>query len=201
LNLINNIKTEEKVKKYNTMNNEEYDSDSDSDMDIRIENIIYDPEEVSKHRFCIVLCELYNYRLHGYPCLPADVEKHFLVIYRFKSLNQLLISNIAYGINTEYCYLENQSHKIFRNYKYIISQPNYIKPEIAECIYLETNEFVAIKKTFWIKIIQRAWKKVYKQRQCILQKRCNVTALIYRERKGKWPKDCLNYPSLNGLLV
>ena len=178
-----------------------YDEEYDSDMDSVMENTIYDPEEVSKNRFTVVLCELYNYRLHGYPCLPSEVENHFLVIYRFKSLNKQLISTIAYNINNEYCYLDNQNHKIFRNYKNIISQSNYVKPEIAECIYLESNEYVAILKTFWLKIIQRAWKKIYKQRQIILKRRCSIQSLRYRESKGKWPMECLHYPSLKGLLL
>lgn len=55
-------------------------------------------------------------------------------------------------------------HPYIRNYKFIISRPNYIKPEIAQCYELPTLERVAILKTIWIRIIQRKWKKLMKQK-------------------------------------
>lgn len=54
-------------------------------------------------------------------------------------------------------------HPIIRNYKNIIENENYIKPEIAKRFYLKGGECVAILKTFWIKIIQRVWKKFIKR--------------------------------------
>jgi hypothetical protein len=174
-----------------------YDSDNENENSI---NDIYDAEEVSRTRFNIVLCELYNNKIHGIPPLISNVKTHYMVIYRFKTLDMPLINDILYDVNTEYLYLENYYHKIFNNYEYIVRQSNYIKPEIAECIYLETNELVAIIKTFWIKIIQRKWKKIYKERQLIIQKRCNYASIMYREIYGKWPNDCLYYPSIKGML-
>ena len=176
-----------------------YDSDNESDT-YNDMNSIYNAEEISRTRFNIVLCELYNDKIHGIPMLISNVKKHYMVIYRFKTLNLPLISEISYDIKNEYCYMENYSHNVFKNYEYIILQPSYIKPEIAECIYLETNEFVAIIKTFWIKIIQRKWKNVYKERQYILQKRCNYASIMYRQLRGKWPDNCLYYPSIKGML-
>jgi hypothetical protein len=55
-------------------------------------------------------------------------------------------------------------HPYIRNYKSIISRPNYIKPEIAQCYELPTLERVAILKTIWIRIIQRKWKNLMKQK-------------------------------------
>ena len=91
-------------------------------------------------------------------------------------------------------------HKLIRNYHNIISQPNYIKPEIAECIYLETGECVAILKTFWVRLIQRKWKNICKERKRVIRERCNFKSLRHRELYGKWPKYCLTYPKLQGML-
>lgn len=172
-----------------------YDSDSDNSI-----NDLYDAEEISRTRFNIVLCELYNDKIHGIPTLISNVRTHYMVIYRFKTLHISLINDILLDINLQYLYLHNYYHNIFDNYKYIVTQSNYMKPEIAECIYLETGEFVAIIKTFWIKMIQRKWKKIYKERQRILQKRCNYASIMYRELHGKWANDCLYYPSIKGML-
>jgi hypothetical protein len=76
-------------------------------------------------------------------------------------------------------------HPFIRNYEAIISDDNYIKPEIAEVIYLSSGECIAILKTFWIRIIQRTWKRVYKERQNIFLIRKSPLSLRYRERNGK----------------
>ena len=91
-------------------------------------------------------------------------------------------------------------HPLIRNYKYIISRPTYIQLHIAKVIYLSGSECVAILKTFWIKIIQRTWKKIYKKRCTVIALRKSPVSLFYRERHGKWPDNCLYLPSLQGLL-
>jgi hypothetical protein len=100
----------------------------------------------------------------------------------------------------EYNYVYNVNHEFYRNYKNIIRRQDYIKPEIAQCIYLKTNECVAILKTFWIRLIQRTWKNVFKKRKDCIKKRCSINALKYREIYGKWPISCSKMPNLRGML-
>jgi hypothetical protein len=95
----------------------------------------------------------------------------------------------------------NNNHPSIRNYKHIISRPNYIKPEIAEYITLPTQEVVAILKTFWIRIIQRAWKKTYHSRKNVIRKRCCPGAISTFQLTGKWPEHCSHLPGLKGLLA
>ena len=70
--------------------------------------------------------------------------------------NETFLSSISDFITfyNEY-YNDNDldPHIIIRNYENIITRPNYIKPEIAECIILETHHSVAILKTIWLKLI------------------------------------------------
>lgn len=175
--------------------NESDYSDDDSDYDL-----LYEPEEQSVTRFNIVLCELYNERIHGEPANDSNVGYHYLTINKYKKLHIEYINDIAEYINLEYFYLNDKNHKIYRNYRNIIMRDNYVKPEIAECLYLQSGECIAIIKTFWIKIIQRKWKKIYKERQNLFMKRCSVQALKHRELTGKWP-DNLIYPSIRGMLA
>ena len=108
--------------------------------------------------------------------------------------------------NEEYAYLIQSSdggfssHPLIRNYYNIVSRNDYIKPEIGQCIILPTQESVAILKTFWLRIIQRAWKKVYKNRQLILMARRVPFNLSIREVKGEWPLSIRYLPGLKGLL-
>jgi hypothetical protein len=92
------------------------------------------------------------------------------------------------------------THPFIRNYKAIISNENYIKPEIAECLYLSGDEFVAILKTFWIRIVQRAWRRVFQERKQIIARRMRIDSLSHREIMGKWPSSCNHLPSIHGML-
>ena len=172
----------------------EYNSDLEDDYD----DIMYDPEEESRTRYNISICELYNKRLHGNE--NSDVLYHYLVHSRYKILDINIISETSNSLNNEYVWLENQMHDIFRNYKQIITMDNYIKPEITECIYLNTGHCVAILKTFWLRLVQRKWKNIIKERNNIIKKRCNLNSLRHREITGKWPQDCLKWPHFKGML-
>jgi hypothetical protein len=161
-----------------------YLEDSDDEYDEEIE---FDPDEKSKTRFNIVLCERYNVDIHGDPG-DSYVKFHYLVKSRFKQLDICYISSYIEISNDEYIPI------VYRN-----ALLN-LKPEIAECIDLETHERVAIIKTFWIKLIQRTWKNIMKQREDIIKKRCHPNSLRYREIYGKWPANCNYFPGLKGML-
>ena len=45
-----------------------------------------------------------------------------------------------------------------------------------------------ILKTFWIKIIQRRWKKVFRERERILRGRKTLASIKYRELNGCFPE-------------
>lgn len=58
----------------------------------------------------------------------------------------------------------NIGHPSIRNYDKIIARPDYIRVEIGEYIILPSQETVAILKTFWLRIIQRKWRRLYKEK-------------------------------------
>jgi hypothetical protein len=179
---------------YDSDSNTDYESDSDIDYD---DNFICEENLTSAHY--IILCELYNPYLHGKP-ISKEILYHYLVDTKFKRLNMNIINDMSQDISYR---LNNLSrpHPLFKNYYMNISGISTpIKPEIALCIYLESGYCVAIIKTIWIKLIQRTWKNVIKERKIITQKRCLPHALHYRNIHGKWPKDCFYYPTLRGML-
>jgi hypothetical protein len=92
------------------------------------------------------------------------------------------------------------NHTIIRNYKNIIEKENYMKPEIAKCLYLKGGECVAIFKTFWIRIIQRVWKKIYKERKIILDKRKSYSHIKFKELRGNWQRPYITTPGIYGML-
>lgn len=141
----------------------------------------------------IALDELDEYNRNHENMRDSDDEDELTHIY---DMMELYVSEY----NTITLNLTNLlPHKTIRNYHNIIRQPNYIKPEIAECIELPTNETIVIIKTVWIKIIQRKWKKVYAARQQVIKRRMLPSSQYTRKLTGKWPQDCLNLPELKGM--
>jgi len=177
-------------------------SDYDSDDDYEDNENLYQPEEESLTKYNIILCELYNTKIHGF--LDNNTKEEnigYLVCCRFKNLHIEFVEDISSELVGAYHpSIRNGKHAIYRNYRNIISEPDYIKPEIAQCVYLESKHCVAILKTFWIKWIQRTWKNICTERKRILNERCNVKSIRHRELTGKWPSICNHWPRLQGML-
>jgi len=94
----------------------------------------------------------------------------------------------------------NNEHPLLRNYFNIVKSFYYIQPHIVECVYLPApgGECVAILKTFWLKIVQRTWKRIYKQRMTLL---CSVPMMRMREiRSGGFVFEKIHIPGLRGML-
>jgi len=80
-----------------------------------------------------------------------------------------------------------------------IPVPKYPSVEILQLQVLPDDTYVAVVKTYYIKIIQRAWKKVYKQRQEYIYERMRLeTIRNYEIGKRTCPH---SFPELDGLLI
>ena len=49
----------------------------------------------------------------------------------------------------------------------------------------KTGAFNVVLKTFWLRIVQRTWKRIYRERQEMLKKRCSLINLRNFELRGK----------------
>jgi hypothetical protein len=92
------------------------------------------------------------------------------------------------------------THDFIRNYYSIIRNNVYMKPQIFQKIYLKGNECCAIIKTIWLKIVQRSWKRVFKERQKIIKMRMLPKNIIHWQTCGKWHDSCLYLPSIKGMI-
>lgn len=156
--------------------NESNSSWDETDDENEINDSIYEPEEPSINKYTIVLCEKYDQLIHG--IIDGEVNYHYLTHVRFKQLDMDIINNYYNNYYNTFC-----------------------KLEIAECLYLPSYHCVSILKTYWLKLIQRTWKKIYKSKKLIIAMRSHPNALKYREINGRWPNNCINYPSLKGMLL
>lgn len=149
-----------------------YSESDDDEWSESDDNEFYDPEENSLTKYNIVLCERYNKYIHGE---SDEAEYHYLTHLKLRYFDTELIEELK------------------------IINPR-CKIEIAECIYLPSYHCIAILKTYWLRLIQRVWKKIYNDRKNIIKLRSSIYSLRYREINGKWPDYCISYPSLKGML-
>jgi hypothetical protein len=97
-------------------------------------------------------------------------------------------------------------HRTIIHYLYYYSgnycglSPKKISLDIMKLDILEDGTYNVIIKTFWIKIIQRLWRKCFRKRKEVLKKRKEPYSLKYREYNGKWPNSIVHTPSLYGLI-
>lgn len=157
-------------------------------------------EQSSMSQFKIALCEIYNKDLHGLTENSSrDIQEHILATYLF-DLEEFYdvegVNDILNMMQNEYSLHEDLSHDNIRNYKNIVTQPNYFTLDIVELHELEGQEIVATKKTHYIKMIQRRWRSILKERERILKARRTPRSLRERELTGKWPKHLRNWPTL-----
>jgi hypothetical protein len=158
---------------YSETDDESYESwynSYDDNDESETDDLSYGPEEPSLTKYNIVLCEFYNNQIHGIS--NDEMNYHYLTMVRLKWLDANFLTNFSNGS----------------------------KLEIAECIYLPSDHCISILKTIWLKIIQRTWKKIYKERQVIISIRRNPNSLRHREIYGTWPNNCFCYPGLKGML-
>lgn len=100
----------------------------------------------------------------------------------------------------------NYSNRTLIHYLYYYSgnycglDPRKLKVDIMKLHIRENGTYTVIIKTFWIKIIQRIWKKIFKQRKSVIIERTKVHSLKIRECNGKWPIKIQYLPSLYGLI-
>lgn len=75
-------------------------------------------------------------------------------------------------------------HPIVRNYLNIAKK--FVRIDIVKLEVLETEETICTIHTFWLKIIQRKWKKIYNERKKIMAYRKNIGHLRERELMGRY---------------
>jgi hypothetical protein len=145
----------------------------------------------------LAICEIFNPSIHGINDNSSyGINGHFLVHntislddwYSYSFHDIITVLRDAYDLYIRAWGNRLPQHPIVLNYEAIIQGCKYIKLDIVVIDELEGRECVAYIKTHWLRLVQRSWKKIYKQRQEIIRFRMKPSSLIKREQTGKWPK-------------
>lgn len=168
----------------------------DSDPNIETHYLVYDRFDTKTGISYSHLDEYEEYDTDADYDTDSEDEYNINALIKLNDEIKWLQQHYSNSFNT--LYLEN--HPTIRNYHNIIKHPNYIKLEIGEYIILPTQEAIAILKTFWLRIIQKKWKKVYQEQKNIIKKRCNLLNLSKKEVSINLTNLYKNLPGLKGML-
>ena len=150
--------------------------------------------------FKLAICEVFNPVIHGQDENSSPgIQSQFLV-YTFIELEDFYSGEYLYEVNSLRRYrsaiqiMHGAEHPSIRNYPKVTRK--YMRLEIVQADVLKGGEEVAYLKTFWLRLVQRRWKKIYQARKEILKKRSGIKALQERQRTGKWPAHLMQLPTL-----
>lgn len=191
--------------------NSDSNLDSESDLDSESNsNITYNSDnDEGVPKYCLGLCILWSKDVHGHNSSSSPgIETHWLLheeimIDEFFEQELDWIENYRQNIEG-YLSMMTQNlsihHPLLRNYTDIVSRPLEPKIDIIIREYLPGQEAVAYIKTFWIRLIQKRWKKLYHNRKVIISNRCRIQNLTYRQTHGKWPRGLNHLPSISQII-
>jgi hypothetical protein len=124
--------------------------------------------------------------------------------------NNIYYIGICAVVSNYLLFLASVSVKTFFKYpfgsllKYLqIYSVSAIKPRKIHImkLYIDFDmTYRVILKTHWLRLVQRHWKKVFRERQLILTKRMSLCSLAYREITGKYLPGLDVLPDLLGML-
>lgn len=132
----------------------------------------------------LAICEIIHPTLHG---SHQYYSGHYIVSW-FISHHEFMANQYKPTLNAmKKFYWERTTspiHPLLRAFWTITSQKKYYQVHIVEGLELMSGEQTAIIKTFWLRIFQRKWRNICKERRDALTK---IKYLSYRSSHGRWP--------------
>lgn len=121
-------------------------------------------------------CELFHPEMHGYNSSSTpDIEGYFITIFTIKYPCDYLTSKYSERINF-YIKIQTERMKTIKEHRFIRNFFSIQKlspiPQLMEKKIMKGGESICILKTFWLRCIQRKWKKI-----------CNYNKIIAKELK------------------
>jgi len=97
----------------------------------------------------------------------------------------------------------NHSYDNINNYLYyygLVRIPNH-EVQIMQVQLLEDDTCTVIIKSFWLRIIQRCWKKTYALKIQMARRRAMPQNQAYKQIHGHYPAPLTHLPSIRGMMA
>ena len=177
-------------------------------------------------KYNLVRCEVYSSKRHAMEgdtlfdlensivCMDTIEPKDMITFideYLWKDaiyfiMNQLQLSKIKKIMNVSGVLRisKNNWSDIYSKTKKELNDPYFHSLQIvSKYQHCDKDGFewsLCVLKTFWLKIIQRCWKKIYKKRSEIMKQRKMLHHLRYREIHGHW-QNLQHLPTIHNIQV
>jgi hypothetical protein len=147
--------------------------------------------------FQLAICEKFNPLTHGQDENSSlNIDCHFIVVYTIDMLDFYsddfypTVLRMQHHMQSQHMQSQYmQSHRMQRRMQ------RHIQLEIIQLDELSPGqEQVAYYKTFWLRIVQRCWKKTFRLRKELIRRRATPAALRVRARTGQWPLELRAWP-------
>lgn len=137
-----------------------------------------------------------NYEEIDYLYIPKNRNEYYIGLCKLvRPYNYyLLLSTVSNQMFFQY-----PSYAI-QHYLQSVSLIYIANPTIDILVVLHGERYIVIKKTFWIRIIQRHWRSVLRQRDAIMKKRGSIPVQRHFEIYGHYPFGMRYLPGLCGML-
>ena len=137
----------------------------------------------NENKYSLAIISKYNSKLMG---INEPASTHLIV-------HQLVPRSLFFNhIDTVNKYLKFYKE----NSKYVNIHILPVKYE-----YLSDGAMVAFPKIFWVKVIQRRWRKIMAERKIIINNRKSAKELIIYQYTGKWSEGNNYLPSLIDMML
>ena len=132
--------------------------------------------------------------------IDTDKEsgKYYIGLYKYNSFRKIFVLTNAISAKSFLKFSYRDTLKYL--YIYSIMRTSNPKIEIFSLIKLPDDSYSVILKTHWLRIIQRNWKRIFKERAEILLKRRSVKSLYFLQITGRYPEGLNSMPSIHGML-
>ena len=120
----------------------------------------------------------------------------------FTQQNEILFaSGISPGTFFKYSYDDIKKYLMYYSIYFSFMDVSFPKIEIIQLQINNEGMYLAVLKTFWLRIIQRKWKKIYQQRKQLLNKRGLFKIQNHFQIWGKYPEGYNYFPNIHGMMM
>ena len=199
--LVASLRDRYKVRKpleANTLNIRKMDTDEDSDRETVFGEYTDSENESAMEEDMYYLAHPIAEIEEEFAVSPKENGKWYLGTW-FESGGDRLL-NIAITPQT---FLRNTHDAIMDYVDYYASVHNFQELEIMQVWQDESGEYPLTKvvlKTFWLRLVQRHWRKVCADRYKLMRRRMGVDTFLYFMREGKYPEGMRGFPTIRGMM-
>jgi hypothetical protein len=167
----------------------ETDNEQDTDSDDDFEEFQIEPDDDEYDEI---------YQEDSYHVYSEKEDNHYYIGLAKRITQDTMIMVNSVSANTFFTY----SFLRIRDYlaKYSIISIKNAKVHIMKLCVLPDETYSVILKTHWLRLVQRTWKKVYKERKRVIKGRRNIQNRFYNETHGRYPNGLNRVPSIHGMM-